>query len=62
MKHETIVLKLLPLYVHFPTRDSLKEAMKGFKGKYDVPQALVQSMDLIYQLLHLLSTPTTTIV
>ena len=38
---EAIVQKLLPLYVRFPTGDSLKEIMKGFKDKYDV---LAQSM------------------
>ena len=35
---EAIVQKLLPLYVRFPTGDSLKEVIKGFKDKYDVPQ------------------------
>ena len=33
-----IVQKLLPMYIQFPSGDSLKDVVKGFKDKYGVPQ------------------------
>ncbi|XP_065908880.1 uncharacterized protein [Dysidea avara] len=35
---KAIVQKLVPLYIHFPTGEGLKEVITGFKEKWGVPQ------------------------
>ena len=32
------IFQLLPLYIHFPTGDALKEVVAGFKTEYGFPQ------------------------
>ena len=35
---KAIVLKLLPLYVRFPSGDGLTDVVRGFKEKFSIPQ------------------------